>query len=65
LEDYDEFLAKTETEIDAERFSEGGITRFAGFNLQVFVDLPPLLTLLRGTGRSLAGGALLSHTGDP
>ncbi len=33
-EDYDEFLAQTETEIDAERFHETGLARFADFDLQ-------------------------------
>ncbi|POG55110.1 MarR family transcriptional regulator [Haloferax marisrubri] len=33
-EDYDEFLAKTETEIDAEHFHETGLARFAAFELQ-------------------------------
>ncbi len=33
-EDYDEFLAQTETEIDAEHFHETGLARFAAFGLQ-------------------------------
>jgi len=33
-EDYDEFLAQTETEIDAEGFHETGLARFAAFDLQ-------------------------------
>ncbi|MDQ2074490.1 MarR family transcriptional regulator [Haloarcula sp. H-GB4] len=33
-EDYDEFLAQAETEIDAERFHETGLARFAAFDLQ-------------------------------
>jgi DNA-binding MarR family transcriptional regulator len=33
-EDYDEFLAQTETEIDAEAFHETGLARFAAFDLQ-------------------------------
>ena len=33
-EDYDEFLAQAETEIDAEAFHETGLARFAGFDLQ-------------------------------
>jgi len=33
-EDYDEFLAQTETEIDAEQFHETGLARFAAFDLQ-------------------------------
>ena len=33
-EDYDEFLAQTETEIDAEEFHETGLARFAAFDLQ-------------------------------
>ncbi|WP_254280779.1 MarR family transcriptional regulator [Haloarcula marina] len=33
-EDYDEFLAQTETEIDAEAFHETGLARFAAFELQ-------------------------------
>jgi DNA-binding MarR family transcriptional regulator len=33
-EDYDEFLAQTETEIDAEGFHETGLARFAAFGLQ-------------------------------
>jgi DNA-binding MarR family transcriptional regulator len=33
-EDYDEFLAQTETEIDAEGFYETGLARFAAFDLQ-------------------------------
>jgi len=33
-EDYDEFLAQTETEIDAEHFNETGLARFAAFDLQ-------------------------------
>ena len=33
-EDYDEFLAQTETEIDAEHFHETGLVRFAAFDLQ-------------------------------
>ncbi|MBX0297710.1 MarR family transcriptional regulator [Haloarcula nitratireducens] len=33
-EDYDEFLAQAETEIDAERFHETGLPRFAAFDLQ-------------------------------
>jgi len=33
-EDYDEFLAQTETEIDAEAFHETGLARFAAFALQ-------------------------------
>jgi len=33
-EDYDEFLAQTETEIDAEAFHETGLTRFTAFDLQ-------------------------------
>ncbi len=33
-EDYDEFLSQTETEIDAERFHETGLARFAAFDLQ-------------------------------
>ncbi|EMA65391.1 hypothetical protein C470_00185 [Halorubrum distributum JCM 13561] len=33
-EDYDEFLAQAETEIDAERFHETGLARFATFDLQ-------------------------------
>ncbi|WP_144927921.1 MarR family transcriptional regulator [Halorubrum salsamenti] len=33
-EDYNEFLAQTETEIDAERFYETGLPRFAAFDLQ-------------------------------
>nr|WP_174790061.1 MarR family transcriptional regulator [Haloarcula sp. R1-2] len=33
-EDYDEFLAQSETEIDAEGFHETGLARFAAFDLQ-------------------------------
>jgi DNA-binding MarR family transcriptional regulator len=33
-EDYDEFLAQAETEIDAEGFHETGLARFAAFDLQ-------------------------------
>jgi len=33
-EDYDEFLAQAETEIDAEAFHETGLARFAAFDLQ-------------------------------
>ncbi|MGZ0747332.1 MarR family transcriptional regulator [Haloparvum sp. AD34] len=33
-EDYDEFLAQTETEIDAAAFHETGLARFAAFDLQ-------------------------------
>jgi DNA-binding MarR family transcriptional regulator len=33
-EDYDEFLAQAETEIDTEAFHETGLARFAGFDLQ-------------------------------
>ena len=33
-EDYDEFLAQTETEIDTEAFHETGLARFAAFDLQ-------------------------------
>ncbi len=33
-DDYDEFLAQTETEIDAEHFHETGLARFAVFDLQ-------------------------------
>jgi len=33
-EDYDEFLAQTETEIDAEAFHETGLAQFAAFDLQ-------------------------------
>ncbi|WP_226008350.1 ArsR family transcriptional regulator [Natrinema salinisoli] len=33
-EDYDEFLAQAETEIDAEGFHETGLVRFAAFDLQ-------------------------------
>jgi len=33
-EDYDEFLAQTETEIGAEAFHETGLTRFTAFDLQ-------------------------------
>ncbi|WP_226013573.1 MarR family transcriptional regulator [Halomicrobium salinisoli] len=33
-EDYDEFLAQTETEIEAEHFHETGLARFAAFDLQ-------------------------------
>ncbi|WP_435197662.1 MarR family transcriptional regulator [Natronomonas sp. EA1] len=33
-EDYDEFLAQTETEIDAEGFHETGLARFAAYGLQ-------------------------------
>jgi len=33
-EDYDEFLAQAETEIDAEAFHEPGLARFAAFDLQ-------------------------------
>ncbi len=33
-EDYDEFLAQTETEIDADTFHETGLARFAAFDLQ-------------------------------
>ena len=33
-EDYDEFLAQAETEIDAEGFQETGLARFAAFDLQ-------------------------------
>ncbi|GAB7092787.1 MarR family transcriptional regulator [Halorubrum luteum] len=33
-EDYDEFLAQAETEIDAEEFHETGLARFAAFDLQ-------------------------------
>ena len=33
-EDYDEFLAQTETEIDAAEFHETGLARFAAFDLQ-------------------------------
>ncbi|MFC7073091.1 MarR family transcriptional regulator [Halovenus rubra] len=33
-EDYDEFLAQTETEIDAETFHETGLAQFAAFDLQ-------------------------------
>ncbi|MDB9234958.1 MarR family transcriptional regulator [Halorubrum ezzemoulense] len=33
-EDYDEFLAQTETEIDADGFHETGLPRFAAFDLQ-------------------------------
>ncbi|WP_137287752.1 MarR family transcriptional regulator [Halorussus salinisoli] len=33
-EDYDEFLAQTETEIDTEHFHETGLARFAAFDLQ-------------------------------
>ncbi|WP_254861453.1 ArsR family transcriptional regulator [Halovivax gelatinilyticus] len=33
-EDYDEFLAQTTTEIDAEHFHETGLARFAAFDLQ-------------------------------
>ena len=33
-EDYDEFLAQTETEIDTEAFHETGLSRFAAFDLQ-------------------------------
>lgn len=33
-EDYDEFLAKTDTEIDDEHFHETGLARFAAFDLQ-------------------------------
>jgi len=33
-EDYDEFLAQAETEIDAETFHETGLARFAAFDLQ-------------------------------
>lgn len=33
-EDYDEFLAQTETEIDLEHFHETGLARFAAFDLQ-------------------------------
>ncbi len=33
-EDYDEFLAQTETEIDAPYFHETGLARFAAFDLQ-------------------------------
>ncbi|PAU80311.1 transcriptional regulator TrmB [Halorubrum salipaludis] len=33
-EDYDEFLAQTETEIDADGFHETGLARFAAFDLQ-------------------------------
>ena len=33
-EDYDEFLAKTETEIDAEHFHETRLARFVAFDLQ-------------------------------
>lgn len=33
-EDYDEFLAQTKTEIDAEQFHETGLARFAAFGLQ-------------------------------
>jgi hypothetical protein len=33
-EDYDEFLAQTETEIDVEGFHETGLARFAAFDLQ-------------------------------
>jgi DNA-binding MarR family transcriptional regulator len=33
-EDHDEFLAQTETEVDAKRFHETGLARFATFDLQ-------------------------------
>ncbi|WP_181692647.1 MarR family transcriptional regulator [Natronomonas sp. LN261] len=33
-EDHDEFLAQTETEVDAENFHETGLARFAAFDLQ-------------------------------
>jgi len=33
-EDCDEFLAQTETEIDAEAFHETGLARFAAFDIQ-------------------------------
>lgn len=33
-EDYDEFLAQTESEIDSEEFHETGLARFAAFDLQ-------------------------------
>ena len=33
-EDYDEFLAQTETEVEAEHFHETGLARFAAFDLQ-------------------------------
>ncbi|MGQ4557506.1 MarR family transcriptional regulator [Halobellus sp. GM3] len=33
-EDYDEFLAQTETEIDAEAFHETGLARFAAYDIQ-------------------------------
>jgi len=36
-EDYDEFLAQAETEIDAEGFHETGLDRFAAFDLQFLV----------------------------
>ena len=36
-EDYDEFLAQTETEIDVEHFHETGLARFAAFDLQFLV----------------------------
>ena len=36
-EDYDEFLAQAETEIDADAFHETGLARFRAFDLQFFL----------------------------